>query len=119
MLLHDYLRKKSAIISKAQAEVKTLLTEITDPKTKELVDDWEPGDPITDLYPQFDQKTDEPAKEEVPVKTEGTMPPPHVIPEGVIGSLAPIESVVESPDATAEVAQATGEEKLNDTNHTV
>lgn len=56
MLLHDFLRRKAAILTKAKADVDNLLTEITDPKTKEAVDDWEPGDPITDEYPQVDQK---------------------------------------------------------------
>ena len=59
MLLHDFLRRKAAIVNKAKAELDNLLTEISDPKTKAIVEDWEPGDPITDEYPQGDQKTDE------------------------------------------------------------
>jgi hypothetical protein len=57
MLLHDFLRRKAAILAKAKAEVENLLTEIGDPKTRAAVDDWEPGDPITDEYPQVDQKS--------------------------------------------------------------
>lgn len=55
MLLHNYLQRKSDIISKAKAEIANLLTDITDPKMKALVDEWEPGDPITDNYPQVDE----------------------------------------------------------------
>jgi hypothetical protein len=57
MLLHDFLRRKAAILTKAKAEVENLLTEIGDPKTRAAVDDWKPGDPITDEYPQVDQKS--------------------------------------------------------------
>lgn len=56
MLLHNYLQLKSAIYTKAKAEVDALLAGITDPKMKESVDDWDFGDPITDVYPQVDQK---------------------------------------------------------------
>lgn len=54
MLLHDFLRRKAAILAKSKAEVDNLLTEISDPRARETVDDWEPGDPITDEYPQTD-----------------------------------------------------------------
>jgi hypothetical protein len=60
MLLHDFLRRKAAILAKAEAEVENLLTDIGDPKTRAAVDDWEPGDPITDEYPQVDQNTGKP-----------------------------------------------------------
>lgn len=138
MLLHDYLRRMADIHKRANAEIETLVSEITDPKMKAKVLDWEPGDPITDNYPQVDQKTDEVANEAVPVKAEGATPAPHVIPEGVIGSLAPIDPIVapivvepdankespeleaiKDPEPVAEVAKTTSEEKLNDTNHTV
>lgn len=81
MLLHNYLQLKSAIYTKAKAEVDTLLAGITDPKMKEAVDDWDFGDPITDAYPQVDQKKGvemEKAAETAPVaKAE---PPIETIP---------------------------------------
>jgi hypothetical protein len=86
MLLHDFLRRKAAILAKAKADVDNLLTEISDPKTRAVVDDWEPGDPITDEYPQGDQKKEDAVKTEV---VEATT---HVIPEGVIGGLAPVNT---------------------------
>jgi hypothetical protein len=70
MLLHNYLQLKSAILTKAKAEVDNLLKDITDPEMKEAVDDWDLGDPITDLYPQVDQKKDEPVAE---VKPDGSV----------------------------------------------
>lgn len=59
MLLHNYLQRKSDIISKAKAEIHNLMTEITDPKIKAAVDDWQPGDPIVDNYPQVDEKKEQ------------------------------------------------------------
>lgn len=56
MLLHDYLKLKAAILTKAKADIDNLLTEIADPNMKEAVDDWDLGDPITDNYPQVDQE---------------------------------------------------------------
>lgn len=122
MLLHDYLRKKSAILTKAKAEVDNLLTEITDPKTKELVDDWEPGDPITDLYPQTDQKGDEtaaksPEVEKTPFVSE-SKPEDH---PNLLGSLVPIDTAippVASPILTA-VPGTDVDGNADDTNHTV
>lgn len=74
MLLHDFLRRKATIIAKAKAEIDNLLTEISDPKTKEAVDDWEPGDPITDEYAQVDQQPKKEGVEAVDAKaSQGDM----------------------------------------------
>lgn len=123
MLLHNYLQLKSAIYTKAKAEVHTLLAGITDPKMKEAVDDWDFGDPITDVYPQVDQKKEvemvieaepvvkvEPPVVASPPAVEPVIPAAPVIPEGVIGSLAPIEPVI------APVVEAVKPEE--NTNHT-
>lgn len=55
MLLHHYLQLKSAILTKAKAEIDNLEKEITDPAMHEAFEDWELGDPITDEYAQEDQ----------------------------------------------------------------
>lgn len=68
MLLHNYLQLKSAILTKAKADIDALLEEITDPKMKEAVNDWEPGDKITDNYPQKDEK----AEDKAPAETKAT-----------------------------------------------
>jgi hypothetical protein len=124
MLLHDYLRLKSAILTKAKAEVDNLLKDITDPKTKELVDDWEPGDHITDLYPQVDQKTDEVAEEvKVDSKPAETVKPLGEEAASVkTDSIPPVDPVVPDPvlplavpDPAAQVAAKPEE----NTNHTV
>lgn len=55
MLPHHYLRRIADIHKRYKAEVDNLLGEITDPAMKAKILDWEPGDPITDEYPQVDQ----------------------------------------------------------------
>lgn len=50
MLLHDYLRRKDAILTKAKIDLDNLLTEIADVPTRKTVEAWEPGDPIPDSY---------------------------------------------------------------------
>lgn len=60
MLPHHYVQRKADILAKAKTELDNLLTEIDNPTIKAFVEDWEPGDPIVDEYPQVDQKKDEP-----------------------------------------------------------
>lgn len=113
MLLHNYLQQKAGILAEAQAKINSLLSGISDPKMKEAVEGWKLGDPITDNYPQVDQKKEE------PTKAEDTHGEPQVIPESAIASLAPIDPiippVVTGPSTAIPDAAIGGE----NTNHTI
>lgn len=102
MLLHDYLKLKAAILTKAKADIDNLLTEIADPKMKEAVDDWDLGDPITDNYPQVDQE-----------KKEAVADQKNSIPEE---TKAPLEPVI--PPVVAQPTTP-GPDAADSTNHTV
>jgi hypothetical protein len=59
MFLHQYLQRKSDILKRAEAEIKTLLDDIRSPELKEKVKNWKVGDPISDKYSPVDQKVDD------------------------------------------------------------
>lgn len=56
MLLHHYLQQLADIFAHANRQRTALLAEISDPKIRAAVDDWEPGDPIPSDYPQQEAK---------------------------------------------------------------
>lgn len=128
MLLHDYLRRMSVMYKQYQIGVVALLSEITDPATRQKVQEWHPGDPITDLYPLVDEKTDKgesKAAEAPGLDKSSVVSETHLEDygaakaEGIPAPIAP-EPVIPLtvPEPAAQAAGEAGNSEDN-TNHTV